>query len=35
MHAQKVDVSREDPDTMVDRMTNFLKIIKYKPNYDP
>mmetsp|Transcript_19160 Transcript_19160/g.53649 ORF Transcript_19160/g.53649 Transcript_19160/m.53649 type:complete len:674 (-) Transcript_19160:217-2238(-) len=32
---QKVDVSREDPDAMVDRLTNFLKIIKYKPNYDP
>ncbi|KAF5832625.1 hypothetical protein DUNSADRAFT_11442 [Dunaliella salina] len=32
---QKVDVSREDPDAMVERLTNFLKIIKYKPNYDP
>uniref|UniRef100_A0A7S0WQ24 IFT81 calponin homology domain-containing protein n=1 Tax=Chlamydomonas leiostraca TaxID=1034604 RepID=A0A7S0WQ24_9CHLO len=32
---QKVDISKEDPDNTVDRLVNFLKIIKYKPNYDP
>jgi len=31
---QKVDVSKEDLDATVDRLANFLKIIKYKPNYD-
>lgn len=31
---QKVDVSKEDPDQTVERLANFLRIIKYKPNYD-
>lgn len=31
----KVDISKEDADITVDRLANFLKIIKYKPNYDP
>lgn len=34
-HTQKVDVANEDPDQTVERLANFLKIIKYKPNYDP
>lgn len=33
--AQKVDCSKEDPDQTVDRLIQFLKIVKYKPNYDP
>ncbi|KAJ9520183.1 hypothetical protein QJQ45_030110 [Haematococcus lacustris] len=32
---QKHDVSKEDPDQTVERLVNFLKIIKYKPNYEP
>ncbi len=32
---QKVDCSKEDPDSTVDRLIQFLKIVKYKPNYDP
>lgn len=31
---QRIDVSKEDPDQTVDRLISFLKIIKYKPNYD-
>ncbi|KAJ9520358.1 hypothetical protein QJQ45_030297 [Haematococcus lacustris] len=32
---QKHDVSKEDTDQTVERLVNFLKIIKYKPNYEP
>ena len=33
MHAcaQKIDVSKEDPDHTADRLVQFLKIVKYKP----
>jgi hypothetical protein len=28
---QKIDVSKEDPDQMADRLVKFLKMVKYKP----
>ena len=31
MHAQKIDVSKEDPDQTADRLVQFLKMVKYKP----
>jgi hypothetical protein len=30
-----VDVAKEDPDQTVDRLVSFLKIVKYKFNYEP
>lgn len=28
---QKVDITKEEPDAMADRLIKFLKIVKYKP----
>jgi hypothetical protein len=32
--SQKADVNKDDFDTFIDRLANFLRIVKYKSSFD-